>query len=117
MEESNITKEHLVKEIELPKNLQKILRHEEEGWRFRSRILWLKGGDQNTKLFQNQCRDRQRWNTLRELKNEDGSIITGQATINTEVRNFFENLYNDEEYVSQECMEEMVREIPDLISP
>ena len=33
MEESEITKEHLVKEIELEKNLQKILRHEEEGWR------------------------------------------------------------------------------------
>ena len=58
MEVSTITKEHLIKEIELETNLQKILRQEEEGWRLRSRILWLKGGDQNTKLFQNQCRDR-----------------------------------------------------------
>ena len=117
MEENEITKEHLVKEIELKTSLQKILRQEEEGWRLWSRILWLKGGDQNTKFFQNQCRDRQRWNTIRELKNEDGTTITGQAAISTEVRNFFENLYNDEEYVSQEWMEEMVRDIPALISP
>ena len=109
--------DHLVKEIELETSLQKILRQEEEGWRLRSRILWLKGGDRNTKFFQNQCRDRQRWNTLRELKNEDGTVITGQVAINMEVRSFFENLYNDEEYVSQECMEEMVRDIPALISP
>ena len=117
MEENEITKAHLVKEIELETSLQKILRQEEEGWRIWSRILWLKGEDQNTKLFQNQCRDRQRWNTIWELKNEDGTVIIGQAAINTEVRTFFENLYNDEEYVSQYCMEEMVWDIPSLISP
>ena len=40
-----------------------------------------------------------------------------QVAISTEVRSFFENLYNDEENVSQECMDEMVRDIPSLISP
>ena len=64
MEVSTITKDHLFKEIELEAKLQKILRDEEESWRFRSRVFWLKGGDQNTKFFQNQCRDRQRWNTI-----------------------------------------------------
>ena len=54
---------------------------------------------------------------MRELKNEDGTVIKGQAAISTEVRVFFESLYNDEEYVSQEYMEEMVRDIPALISP
>ena len=54
---------------------------------------------------------------MRELKNEDSTVITEQATISTEVKNFFENLYNDEEYISQYCMEEMVRDIPALISP
>ena len=58
MEAISINKEHLLKEIQLESKLQKILRHEEEGWRLRARIFWLKGGDQNTKFFQNQCRDR-----------------------------------------------------------
>ena len=58
MEVSTITKDHLIKEIELETNMQKILR-QEEGWRLWSHILWLKGGDQNMKFFQNQCRDRQ----------------------------------------------------------
>ena len=117
MEESEITREHLLREIELGKSLQSIIRQEEEGWRLRLRVLWPKGGDQNTIFFQNQCRERQRRNTMRELKNEDDTVITGQATISTEVRGFFESLYNDEEYVSQECMEEIVRDIPALISP
>ena len=117
MEVSEITKEHLVKEIELETSLQKILRQEEEGWRLQSHILWLKGGDQNTKFFQNQCRDRQCWNTLRELKNDDGTVISRQAAISLEVSTFFEHLYNDEEQVSQNTMEEMVSDIPALISP
>ena len=37
---------------------------------------------------------------MRELKNEDGVVNTGQAAISTEIRGFFEILYNDEEYVS-----------------
>ena len=52
---------------------------------------------------------------MRDLKNEDGTVITGQATISTEVRGFFESLYNYEEYVSRENMEEMVRDILSLI--
>ena len=53
---------------------------------------------------------------MRELKSEDDTNITGQAAISKDVRSFFDNLYNDEEYVSQEFMEEMVRDIPALIS-
>ena len=58
MEVNMITKEHLLKEIDLETRLQKTLRQEEEGWRLRSRIFWLKGGNLNTKFFQNQCKDR-----------------------------------------------------------
>ena len=114
MEACEITKEHLNKEIELESTLQKILRQEEEGWRLRSHILWLKGGDQNTKFFQNQCKDGKRWNSMQELKAEDGSLIQGKATISTEVRTFFEHLYSNEDQVPHHLMEEMVSNIPSL---
>ena len=117
MEDGTVTKVHLIKEIELETKLQKILRQIEEECRLRSRALWLKGGDQNTKFFQNQCRDRQRWNTIRELKKEDGTAVQGQAAISAEVRNFFEHLYNDEEHVPLCLMEDMASDIPSLISP
>ena len=117
MERMEVTRELLIWEIELEKSLQVILRKEEESWRLRSRFLWLKGGDQNTKFFQNQCRERQRINTIREMKNDDDTTITGQAAIILEVRSFFESVYNNEEDASQENMEEMIRDIPSLVSP
>ena len=117
METNMVTQTHFFKEVELETALHKILRQEAEAWRLRSRILWLQGGDQNTKFFQNQCRDRQRWNTMSELKAEDDTLIQGQAAISTEVRIFFSHLYNDEEQVSQGLMEEMVSDNPSLISP
>ena len=54
---------------------------------------------------------------MREIKTEDGTIITRQAIISIEVRGFFEILYNTKEDVSQENMEEMIKDIPPLISP
>ena len=53
---------------------------------------------------------------MRELKTEEGSVIQGQAAISIEVRTFFKHLYNDEEQVPQCFMEEMVYDIPSLIS-
>ena len=116
MEKTEVTRELLLREIELEKSLQSILRQEEESWRLRSRVLWLKGGDQNTKLFQNKCRENQIRNTIRELKKDDGTNITGQATIKSEVRSFFESIYNNEEDVSQENMDEMIIDIPSMVS-
>ena len=71
----------------------------------------------NTKFFQNQCKHRKHWNTIRELKYEDGTVIQGQTNISSEVRNFFEHLYNAEEPTTQRLMEDMVSDIPSLISP
>ena len=44
MEKMEITRELLIREIELEKSLQVILRQDEESWRLRSRVIWLKGG-------------------------------------------------------------------------
>ena len=57
MEQGEVTREILLQEIELEKILQTSLRQEEESWRLQSRNLWLIGGDQNTKFFQNQWKE------------------------------------------------------------
>ena len=48
---------------------------------------------------------------MTEIKMEDGTVIIGQAANSIGVTDFFENLYNTKEDVSQENMEEMVRDI------
>ena len=116
MDQIEVNKELMIQEIELEKILQTTLRKEEESLRLRSRNLWLINGDQNTFFFQNQCNERQCRNTIREVKKDDGTSITDQAKIINEVRNFFLNLYNNEEEVSQEDMAEMVKDIPHIVN-
>ena len=94
----------MIQEIELEKVLQTTLKQEEESLRLQSRNLWLISGDQNTNFFRNQCKERQRRNTIRELKKDDRTSTTNQAKIIHEVRVFFLNLYNNEEEVVHEDM-------------
>ena len=89
MEQIEVTQELIIQEIELEKALQTTLRQEEESLRLQSRNLWLISGDQNTNFFQNQCKERQRRNTIRELKKDDETSTTDQAEIINEVRVFF----------------------------
>ena len=101
MEQVEVIGELLLQEIELEKKLQTILKKEEESCRLWSRNLWILGGNQNTKFFHNHCKERQRRNIIREIKKDDETTITVQAEIISEVRFFFENIYNDEEEVSK----------------
>ena len=55
------SKEHLVK---LEKEKIKILQRIEETWRLKSKATSLKGGDENTKLFQQFSRGRKNVNTI-----------------------------------------------------
>ena len=86
MEHEEITRDLLVQEIELERKIQVTLKQEEEDQRLRSRKLQLKGGDQNTKFFHNQYKERQKRNTIKELKKDDKTTISDQAEITTELR-------------------------------
>ena len=56
MEAVLITKEVIEREVSLHHDIQGACRKEEELWRQKSRILWLKVGDQNTTFFINKQR-------------------------------------------------------------
>ena len=70
-------------------------RKEEETLRIKSRQLWLKGGDRNTKYFHNQTKTRLSFNFINELKNSNDQIITGQDNIKKLAFQHFNQLYSD----------------------
>ena len=78
------------------KNLDELLHREEMMWRQRSRALWLRKGDKNTKYFQRKATWRRKKNSISKLKDGDGNWVEDRAKLQEMTTNFFKNLYTKE---------------------
>ncbi|XP_058741684.1 uncharacterized protein LOC131614074 [Vicia villosa] len=65
--------------------------------RLKSRNLWLKEGDRNTKFFHNSFKERQRRNSITSLEGEEGRV-KGVANIKEEIRGYFQNFFKEEDF-------------------
>lgn len=74
----------------------KILLAREEEWRFKSRVVWLKVGDENTKFFHNYARGRKISNTIWKLKDEEGREANSFETLSHKGRSHFQKLFTDQ---------------------
>jgi len=73
----------------LEKQKTKLLQEKEEQWRLKSRAIWLKAGDCNTKIFHNLANDRKASNTIRQLPCEpDGWATTHQQLARMGISHF-----------------------------
>lgn len=80
--------------------MNEILYREEMMWLQRSRISWLKEGDQNTKFFHQKAQWRARKNKIRGLRNDEGECCSDQNKIANMAREFFEALYTKDDNVN-----------------
>ena len=73
--------------------IQKLQAKEECMWKQRSRNDWLKEGDRNTKYFH--CRENQRnpWNLILGLEDEDGNWVEDEASLGRVVENYFATIF------------------------
>ena len=74
----------------------RLIKEKEEMWRLKSRAIWLKSGDENTKKFQAYAKGRKCSNTIQHLKDRDGSqehTFEGMSRIG---KNYFQELYKEE---------------------
>ncbi len=74
--------------------LEKTLLMEEICWRQKSRSLWLKEGDKNTKFFHRIANSHRRKNSIGQLE-VDGETIIDTTEINTKIVNFYNNLFTE----------------------
>ncbi len=74
--------------------LENTLLIEEISWRQKSRSLWLKEGDKNTKFFHRIANSHRRKNSIGQL-NVDGETITDTTEINTKIVDFYSNLFTE----------------------
>ncbi|CAL1356787.1 unnamed protein product [Linum trigynum] len=83
---------------------------EEVFWQQKSRVKWLKKGDQNSAYFYTVTRAQRKRNFVTGLRNEEGEWVTeksGKATIAT---NFYQTLFTSESQVPN--MAERVSNLP-----
>lgn len=80
----------------LEKRKQKILEEEETTWSLKSRALWLREGDKNTKCFHRFANKRREANAIWEIMDELGNIHTSQEAISREAVKIFKKAYNED---------------------
>jgi hypothetical protein len=79
--------------------LDELLHREEIMWRQRSRIKWLKEGDQNTKFFHRKATGRAKKNKIRKLRRRDGIETNDENEFKAVVNSFFKDLYSKDQTV------------------
>jgi hypothetical protein len=94
-ENRELTVEEVNKRDECSNSLERILFQEEVSWRQKSRALWLKEGDQNTRYFHRVANSHRRNNTVAAMlvdgnKTEDPAAITGHIV------QFYKKLYSEQ---------------------
>ena len=81
MEVDEVTPAFLSQEKEMNMKILSVARKVEEVWRLKSRWMWLKGGDSNTKYFHKKTKIQQSFNAIKELKDKYRNKITGQKEL------------------------------------
>lgn len=76
----SLTAEELLKREEYSRNFEWDLYLEEVSWRQKSRALWLKEGDNNTKFFHHLANSNMRNNSIESLM-VDGNMMEESAVI------------------------------------
>lgn len=73
--------------------LNELLYKEEMLWLQRSRIMWLKEGDRNTKFFQSKSVWRARKNKIRELHDNNGTVFKDEDIMGNMATSYFKNIF------------------------
>jgi hypothetical protein len=88
----SIDDHHMYKELE--KEHSELLKRQETMWRQRSRAVWLKDGDRNTKFFHNKANQRSKVNNIKKIKDENGVWWHGEEQVEKVFINYFEDLFS-----------------------
>lgn len=78
--------------IEVKRELETLPELEEMYWNQRSKTVWLKNGDRNTKFFQQKASQRKRWNTIDKIQNNEGTWLETDEQINSHAAEFYKEL-------------------------
>ena len=96
----------------LKEEINLLLDKEATMWRQRSKIMWLKDGDKNTKFFHSKASQRLRRNYITRLHDANGNWCTHQQQINDTIVDCYIDLFTTSR---SEHLEEVVDIIPKVV--
>jgi hypothetical protein len=76
--------------------LEKVAHLEEVSWRQKSRVLWLKEGDNNTKFFHKMANSHRRYNYMERVE-VAGVVYEEDSAVREKLVHFYESLYQKHE--------------------
>ncbi|WMV55749.1 hypothetical protein MTR67_049134 [Solanum verrucosum] len=91
-----LTEGETLQKASVVKEFEEYAKKEEIAWRQRSRTLWIKQGDKNTKFFQRMANAHKRFNHIDKLVVEDQELVD-PIEIKTEIISFYRKLYKESE--------------------
>ncbi|KAH9302372.1 hypothetical protein KI387_013955, partial [Taxus chinensis] len=98
-------------------DLHNINSHEETFWRMKSRALWLKDGDKNTKFFHLTAIKHRACNRISEVTKGNGNITKDLEVIKTEALNFYKNLLTENTTYNEQAASFLLDFIPNNLMP
>eukprot|EP00253_Pinus_taeda_P033560 PITA_33560 len=90
---SQVSKDRI---LHLEKQQNKILLEREEEWRIKSRAIWLKSGNENTRFFHNFAKGRKSANTIWRLKDEEGREVSSFPELSGLGKIHFQNIFAEQ---------------------
>jgi hypothetical protein len=95
--ESSLSDEECLRQEECKIELEKVAHMEEVSWRQKSRVLWLKEGeDNNTKFFHKMANSHRHYNYMERVE-VDGAVYEEAPEVREKVVQFYESLYQKHE--------------------
>jgi hypothetical protein len=94
----------------------RLLLVDEERWCQKSRAIWIKSGDKNTKFFHLFASYRRNKKFIWEIKDELGGTHTGQQAIKDEAVRYFKSFFSDTSQINLEEWIDSVRLFPTFVN-
>ncbi|XP_074303811.1 uncharacterized protein LOC141638297 [Silene latifolia] len=95
--EGDRTEDSVRKRNKLIAEIASQYKQEEQYWRHRSRALWLKDGDRNTKFFHSRAGERKRKNFIGKLIDDSGRVREGEHEVAVVANEYFRGLFTSAE--------------------
>ncbi|CAL1382460.1 unnamed protein product [Linum trigynum] len=110
------SQEIILEEKNLMNELAAIWKDAELFWSQRSRVSFLKEGDQNTSFFHASTVHRKQRNKISSLKDEEGAIITNPDELTDHVTTFYQTLFTRAERIDSSALQDFPKLVTNEIN-